>query len=79
MSLPSMFADKLTREEMDKFKKAIRETLIAVSEMRFDDVQFKNDRMKKYTKANAEPEPGDDREQNNRDVRMSLNKLPTKV
>jgi hypothetical protein len=63
MSLPSMYADRLTREEIEHFRKAVHAALTSASQVCDDDaVKFRNKRMVKYTKASTTIDP-DEREQ----------------
>jgi hypothetical protein len=64
MGLPSMFADRLTREEVEQFRKAIYEILTEASKVDVEDVKARNKRLAKYEKASTTIDP-DEREQVN--------------
>jgi hypothetical protein len=63
MALPARFADKWSREEVEELRKWLYQLLMDIGNMKFDDVQVKNERMKRYTKASTKVDSDDLREQ----------------
>lgn len=55
MALPSRYADRFTREEMDEFRKALYGVLTEISKIGLEDVQAKDKSMDKYRSALTKP------------------------
>lgn len=56
MSLPAMYADRLTREEVESFRKAIHLALMEAAKVGSEDVRLQNKKLAKYAKASSEVE-----------------------
>ena len=57
MALPSQYADKLSREEVEQFRKDIHAALVEMSKIGSEEVKAQNKKMARFTKKDSTLDP----------------------